>query len=491
VTRFAKTGAAIVHATHGDPFPSMVWLTNYTKLAAATMFTLFFAGNDFAPRVEVDGEPVQEFLQRHYVEAFQQLASRLRGLRHVVGYDTLNEPHPGFIGWSDLNEHGGFLQLGESPTPYQAMALGAGFPQEVEVYGMGPLGVRVRGKRIANADRVRVWHKGCDCVWRKEGVWDWDSAGKPRLQRPRFFAKVGGSTVEFTRDYLTPFVRRFARGIRSVDPEAILFVEGPIREPPPSLALASLLSDGDERGAGVVHAGHWYDGLTLVSRRFMPLLGVDFDSLKPVFGRGRVQRSFTGQLARIKAHGDERVGGIPTLIGEFGIPFDMHGKRAYLTGDFSKQEQALDRSFRALDANLLSGTLWNYTADNNNQRGDQWNGEDLSIFSRDQQTDPEDLNSGGRALRAAVRPFASRTAGEPLEMRFDYKTGAFEFSFRHDPGVEAPTELFVPDLHYPDGYEVEVSDGTYETDRSSQIVLYRHTVSQDIHQIRLRKPRKR
>ncbi len=49
MTRFAETGAAIVHATYGDPFPQMVWPTNGAKLAAATMFTLFFGGNDFAP----------------------------------------------------------------------------------------------------------------------------------------------------------------------------------------------------------------------------------------------------------------------------------------------------------------------------------------------------------------------------------------------------------------------------------------------------------
>src|SRR6202171_2489767 len=39
MTRFSATGAAIVHATYGDPFPKMIWPTNSSKLAAATMFT--------------------------------------------------------------------------------------------------------------------------------------------------------------------------------------------------------------------------------------------------------------------------------------------------------------------------------------------------------------------------------------------------------------------------------------------------------------------
>ena len=43
----------------------------------------------------------------------------------------------------------------------------------------------------------------------------------------------------------------------------------------------------------------------------------------------------------------------------------------------------LDRSVNAVEENLLSYTLWNYTADNTNAHGDQWNGEDLSTFSTD------------------------------------------------------------------------------------------------------------
>jgi hypothetical protein len=63
ITRFQQTGAAFTHQIHGDPLPQMIWSTNTTKLAAATMFTLFFGGSDFAPKTLIDGESVQEFLQ--------------------------------------------------------------------------------------------------------------------------------------------------------------------------------------------------------------------------------------------------------------------------------------------------------------------------------------------------------------------------------------------------------------------------------------------
>jgi hypothetical protein len=199
-----------------------------------------------------------------------------------------------------------------------------------------------------------------------------------------------------------------------------------------------------------------------------------------------VRRSFAAQLARFKAEAAERMGGVPTLIGEFGIPFDLQDKRAYRTGDFSQQIQAMDDSYQALEANLLSGTLWNYTADNDNRWGDQWNDEDLSIFSRDQQSDPNDLNSGGRALEAVVRPCAGKIAGEPLEMTFDLKGRTFEFTFRHDVSVEAPTEVYVPNLQYPDGYRVEVSDGSYEMDRDAQRLIYHHSMKREIHRLSVR-----
>ena len=51
---FTETGAALLHSEEGDPFPKMIWPTNYFKLASATMFTLFFGGNDLAPGIKVD-----------------------------------------------------------------------------------------------------------------------------------------------------------------------------------------------------------------------------------------------------------------------------------------------------------------------------------------------------------------------------------------------------------------------------------------------------
>lgn len=477
MTRFAETGAAIVHATHGDPFPPMIWPTNGSKLAAATMFTLFFAGNDFSPRTQVEGEPVQEYLQRHYIDAVKQVATRVADLSNIAGYDTLNEPLSGFIGCQDLSAADGPFKMGETPTPYQALLLGDGYPQEVEVWSAGMRGLRRTGTRLLNPNRLRAWLEGHECIWREHGVWDVGPSGEPELLRPDYFGSVNGRPVDMAQDYLRPFINRFASEIRSVHPGALVFVEPEARGRPPVW--------GPEDAVGIVYAPHWYDIAVLVFKDFSPYLALDYDG-HLVVGPGSIRKSFEAQLAKHVTDAAERLGGAPTLIGEFGIAFDLNGKKAYRTGDFRAQVAAMDRSWRAMEDEILSGTLWNYTADNTNERGDQWNDEDLSIFSRDQQTDPSDINSGGRALEAVLRPYPAKVAGEPTRMSFDIKHRVFEFEFRHDPAVTAPTEVFVPNYQYPDGYVVEVTDGTYEIDHENQRVMYQHSDAWHVHVVRTR-----
>ena len=58
----------------------------------------------------------------------------------------------------------------------------------------------------------------------------------------------------------------------------------------------------------------------------------------------------------------------------------MDGKKAYVTGDYTSQIKAMDANMSALERNLLNFTLWTYCSDNCNKWGDQWNGEDLSLW---------------------------------------------------------------------------------------------------------------
>jgi len=471
---FKETGAAITHQSYGDSYPWLIWPTNANKVATATMFTLFFAGNDFAPATRIDGEPVQEYLQRHYIAAIQQLARRLRDMPHVIGYDTMNEPLRGWIGEEDLRQVHAHLMKGPMPTPWQAILLGAGFPQEVEIWERG-LRLRRLGRQLVNSKRKRVWEEGCDCVWRRNGLWDIDSSGKPNLLRPDHFAHVDAHKVQFSQDYYRPFANRFAKAIREVHPEAVIFVE--------STSENGFLQWTAKDTKGIAYAPHWYDALTLVFKTFNAWIAYDSMRRKIVCLPWAIRRSFASQLGFYRWQARDYLGGVPVLLGEMGIPMSLDEGRAYRTGDFSIQEKALDRCMRAIEDNTMNVTIWNYTSDNDNTRGDQWNGEDFSVFSRDQQKDPADIDSGGRALHALVRPYPKATAGEPLQLSFDMKRRILKYRFRHDPLIKSRTEIFVPRVQYPEGYKVQISDGEWESDSDNQLVHYSHTLDRDRHVI--------
>lgn len=481
ITKFEETKAAIVHQTHGDPLPAMIWATNYHKFASFTMFTLFFGSRDFAPNALHEGEPIQDFLQRHYINAFQHLAQRIKHLPNVIGFGTMNEPSRGLIGVEELR---GFdhvmVKFGLTPTPIEAMFLANGFARDI-VNFPSPIYDYIRmtvDREPVDPKGVTVWKDGCADIWQQAGVWDIDKNGNPRLLRPAHFIRVNGRRIDFEDDYLRPFTEKFARAIHEEMPDTLIFIEAEPYDPPPHYAEVVDISK-------LVYAPHFYEGLTLFLKKFNPHINFDLEQLRPLVGARFIVDYLSRRIKRYREFADERMGDVPIIIGEFGIPFDMNDRYAYQEGDFGLQIVALDYNIQAMDENLMSYTLWNYTSDNTNLRGDLWNGEDLSIFSRDQQKNPSNIDSGGRALSAVVRPYAKKVAGEPLNMRFDPMRGIFTFSFRHDKDIKEPTELYVPNSQFPAGYRVEVTDGDYEINREEQSVIYRHTDKDIPHMVRI------
>ncbi len=482
VTKFKETGAAITQQAYGSEYKPQIWNTNGCRLACATMFTLFFGGNDFAPKTKIEGEPAQEYLQNHLVKAYAKVAERLKGLHALLGYDTMNEPFRGYINCYNLNSTSWYhYKSGECPTAFQGMLLGAGISQEVEVWK--PFLAKLIGKKVLNPGRIKVWKDGYDCLWKSNGVWDLDGAGKPVLLQPDYFSMRNGKAVDFTNDYQKFYFNRFAAGIHAIDPAAWILLT------PPSINFHPPLM-GENDAKNLVYKPHWYDDVHWITKayHFFPnaFLGNDKLTNKPVIGLpGKVQNSFNDQMRRIKEIGNNFHGGVPTVIGEIGICYDMNKRAAYRTGDYSAHIKEWERLFTALDASMLHYNLWTYNSYNDNEYGDHWNMEDFSIFSNSQQADPADINSGGRALQAVVRPYPTAIAGDPLRFSFDVKTRVFEFEFCHDPAVIEPTEIFVPQLQYSAGYNVTVSDGNYTIDNNNQRLIYRHHPDNTIHSIRV------
>jgi hypothetical protein len=484
-SRLFASGAAILNQELGPAYPRMAWVGNFDRLACATMFTLFFAGDAFAPGIgpigcdagDIEGaaDSLQRFLQGRYLRAMAAVAERLSRFGNVVGFDSLNEPSMGFIGVENLNRASSMTSLGTSPSPWQGILAGSGYPVDAPIYGIRGLSRARVGTERLGSEGVRAWGDGVDCVWRRAGLWG-EESGSPVIRRPDHFANYRGESVEPIRDFLEPFVERFdeavcrAAGARRF----VLFVEGVPNSGRPTLEGRDLEATRD----GIVDATHWYDDLTLITKRWLGFLAYDARNGKPILGFRSVRRYFIEALRELKAWGEKEMGGIPTVLGEFGLPFDLNGAKAYRTGDYRLHEKALSAYYDAVDANLVDSTIWNYSASNRHAGGDRWNTEDLSIFCRDdyeagRSETGEPLDAGGRALRGFSRPYARAVAGEILEMRFDLRRGRFLLRYRPDPAVAAPTEIFVPEHQFPEGFSLRTEGCEAEVSRGKVLLRAR------------------
>ncbi|HEY9055430.1 MAG TPA: cellulase family glycosylhydrolase [Rectinemataceae bacterium] len=469
------SGAALLHQEAGSSYPRMEWFSNHLRLACATMFSLFFAGNDLAPGITVEGVPIQDWLQERYFSAMGKLSARLAGKPNVVGFDSMNEPGDGFIGVEDIRmRRPDLLVPGLAPSPLEAMAAGEGWKTEAPRIGIRGLGLAPKGREALGSAGIRAWKPGETCVWRRLGLWELGSEG-PRALRPGWFSErlnsgrgAGAAPREaFAQFYLKPFFWRFAQRVRGAAPGAgrfALFIEGPPSGARPAWA------PGEAMPEPVVNSTHWYDAFTLSFKRWTGFLAYDQEEEKAILGPRAVRAYFARAMKRIVLHSASSMGACPSLLGEFGLPFDLNSRLAYrrhnAPGRYRIHEKALAAYYDALDSALLDGTLWNYAASNESQWGDGWNGEDLSVFSSEE---------GGRALAGFVRPYATAVAGRIQSMSFSMKTGDFRLSWEPDHRIEAPTEVFVPRLQYPRGYRVEAESCIHarafgnETDTSGSL----------------------
>lgn len=552
---FAATEAALVHNTYPDPatFPKMIWSTNYWRLAAATIFTFFFAGKDFAPKCVIDGVNIQDYLQNHFVNACAHLAQRIHEAGDlenevVMGWESMNEPNRGLTGYADMTaipkEHP--LKKGTCPTIWQTILTGSGRACEVDTWDMGGLGPYKTGTQLVDPHGEVAWlpadyddskygwtrdpgWKMGECVWAQHGVWE---PSTDTLLRKDYFAKNPrtGKAIdypEFTNTYFMDFYRKFRDACRSHHKDCIMLMQYPTLEIPPKIKGTS---DDDPRMA---FTPHYYDGITLMTKHWNSTWNVDVVGvlrgkyLHPAFaikvGETAIRNCLRDQLKFLRQEGRDQTGNHPCILSEFGIPYDMDDKKAYKTGDYSSQSSALDANYFATErANLEGHCLWVYVATNDHEWGDQWNGEDLSIFSVDDKVPstsamPKNLNlnnsttslkpvptstrdvpdegsvtpanlqrtltnpsisstpslkdpeltavSGYRAAEAFIRPTPTFVAGDIVDYGFDLRQCKFQLKLNapKSTGQDAPTVVFLPEYHFPkDLCDVQVSAGKWE-----------------------------
>jgi hypothetical protein len=447
-----------------ENYPTMCWSQNYRYPANAIAWTLFFAGKDFAPSFKIGGVNVQDYLQGEYLSAMRAVAEMVADLPNVMGFDSLNEPSRGWIGKRlsdrgyDVSKNIGFFP-GPAWSPIDGLFSSMGYQVDLPYLELSLLrgGFTAKRNLTMNPKKISLWkNPNLGDPFQLEGAWELKDE-MPFILQDDYFQKVGDRDVDFDRDYMIPFIHRVSDCIRSVRSDWMVFAE---REAMESVLSPKWVVDLPENS---VNANHWYDLPTLIFKRFNDPITIHPLEKHFVFGEKAIQKMYESQLQRIKEASELQ--NVPTLLGEFGIPFDLQNGKAYKkwkSGNHSpkiwkKHTKALSLMYAAIDNLQIHSTLWNYTASNSNDLmvGDNWNQEDLSIYSPDQKipgADPGTWGDGGRAIGGFCRPYPQKIQGGNPNWKFDWKDEVFEFSVEiaeNDMESGLPSVLFIPEFHFP------------------------------------------
>ncbi|MBI5533319.1 MAG: cellulase family glycosylhydrolase [Deltaproteobacteria bacterium] len=434
----------------------MLPFTNWGLSAALSIdversYACLLAGDKAFPTLQADGMNIKDYLQEAYANAWAKVAEAVADLPNVMGYDVMNEPE------------GNFLVLAAEAAAIQANAW-EGAKKFLEGQFADPttgdmLFDIIMALRLLPPDNqpetLRLW--GLDKV---------DLMG------------VLGLNYGFDKNHLTPFYDRVGQAILAVDPKAVIVIE-------PSMNITALLGSG-------IGGGMWDVSMTHPPNLPHVVYGPhNYADIYPFLGFNQQPRSFTPEEVRYRDYrpaitssmnlAAHSLGNVPTIFGEFGTYFNFNGIEQSKADNYIVSSHILDNYYEAFDGMFQSRILWCHSPDNDWTYGDHWNHEDFSII---------DPNGKPRSEMAWARPFVRALAGKPVSVHFwsDYhffdpdkgKTiprREFELKYASKES-DAPTEIMVPDVQYPDGFYVWVSDGQCYYDSTAR-VLYHYPQSDD------------
>jgi endoglycosylceramidase len=231
---------------------------------------------------------------------------------------------------------------------------------------------------------------------------------------------------------LGPLYRDAATAIRSVDPTAILFLEGHVTT---NCGIQTTLDRPEI--PNVAYAPHYYHPETILRNAWHG-------------DAATVDRAF----ARMQEKAREW--GVPLLLGEFGAP-----------GEATRADEYVHGLYDRLDLSLTSGMQWNYAPAWSEHARDGWNGEDFNILEP----------SGRLRPNFPERPHPIAFAGVPMKFQYE-RTGsrgggpALELVWDHCP-ERGVTEVHVPERLFRADSEVTVegSDTSVNHDVARQVLI--------------------
>lgn len=288
------------------------------------------------------------------------------------------------------------------------------------------------------AERGTVWDgfrdawKAVAAKWKNQSYhMGYDLLNEPwaGLEYPTCIFLYGIGCPSSDSNEIQPFFEHAIAGIREIDRHNLVWME------PQLLAGGTGYPTGLGPITGENQLGYSFHNYCPLNALFQAAqLGLIVGSL-PVDTCESFENNTLNQ-ARISA---DRMGAVE-LMTEFGASDDLALIRRVTAG---------------ADARLIGWQYWHYKnwADPTTQS--QESGEQ-GMFA-----DDADLSSVKvDKLKLLERTYPQATAGIPVELSFNPDTA--EFSYRYTPLVtaSAPTEIYVPTLHYPLGYTVAVTGAT-------------------------------
>ena len=482
-----------------DMLPFTNWgLAHLLSLDVARSYACLLAGATAFPRqgMDADDKPckadplkpqdprcqnIQYYLQGAFARAWVQAARQVKDLDNVIGYDIMNEPGGNFI---TLAAVGGMVKFGALDGALKVLKMMLGDKDGADLYQ-----VLVTLRLLppdTEAETLKKWG----------------------LEQLDMGAAIGLNNG-FDDAHLRPFYARVGKAILAEDKRALIFIEG---------TLSINMMTGGVGGIGgffenpmrhpataepslekkVVWAPHWYPDI-------YP---------HPAFAGE--PREFTAEEVRYRDYGPKlkegahlasySMGNIPVVYGEFGTYFNFNNKfvRDAKTGKMTLDNKArankyavsshiLNNYYEAMEKQFISRIQWCWSSENTETHGDLWNREDFSVLGPDRKP---------RSTLAWSRPYARALAGKPISTHFhsdfhyfDPQKGTAdprrEFEVRYaSKESSTPTEIFVPQAQYADGFYVWVSDGFCHYDHRTSL-LYHYPARDDpgaVHWVRLRPP---
>ena len=185
------------------------------------------------PDFEIGGQPSQDYLQGHYIGAMVEVAKRVAGMPHVIGFDTLNEPSIGWIGKPLSYRHLERSEVNPAPvtpgpawSPLDGLAVSQGCTADIpflqfDVQSRAVLPVR---KDRVNEKGVEIWYPNHQCPFEAAGAYRLTEDG-PEVLDEDFFRVRNGRQLDSEADFMVPFFHRVASAIREVKQDWMVFAE--------------------------------------------------------------------------------------------------------------------------------------------------------------------------------------------------------------------------------------------------------------------------